>query len=32
MEIFSHPQVTENSRQYLPLQTDILQKTVIGCP
>ena len=22
----------ENSRQYLPLRIDILQKTVVGCP
>ena len=22
----------ENSIQYLPLQTDILQETVVGCP
>ena len=28
--IFSGPQVIENSRQYLLLRTDILQKTVIG--
>ena len=32
LEIFSHAQVTENSRQYLLLRTDILQKTVVGCP
>ena len=32
MEIFSLPQVTENSRQHLSRQTDILQKTVVGCP
>ena len=40
LEIFSRPQVTENSRQHLPLRTDILQKrvmgswqkTVVGCP
>ena len=31
-EIFSCPQVTENSWRYLPLQTDILQKIVFGCP
>ena len=31
-EIFSRAQVTENSRQYLLLRTDILQKTVVGCP
>ena len=28
----SRPQVIENSSQYLLLQTDILQKIVIGCP
>ena len=28
----SHPQVIENSSQYLLLQTDIVQKIVIGCP
>ena len=32
LEIFSRPQVIENSRQYLLLQTDILQKTVVGYP
>ena len=32
LEIFSLPQVIENSRQYLLLRTDILQKTVVGCP
>ena len=32
IEIFSRPQVMENSRQYLPLRIDILQKTVVGCP
>ena len=31
-EIFSRPQAIENSRQYLLLRTDILQKTVVGCP
>ena len=31
-DIFSRPQVIENSRQYLLLPTDILQKTVVGCP
>ena len=31
-EIFSRPQVIENARQYLLLRTDILQKTVVGCP
>ena len=30
LEIFS--QVKENSRQNLLLRTDILQKTVVGCP
>ena len=29
---FSPTQVIENSRQYLLLQTDILQKTVVECP
>ena len=28
----SRPLVMENSIQYLPLQTDILQETVVGCP
>ena len=32
LEIFSRPQVIENSRQYLLLRTDILQKTVVGWP
>ena len=32
LEIFSRIQVIENSRQYLLLRTDILQKTVVGCP
>ena len=27
LRIFSRPQVIENSRQYLPLRTDILQKS-----
>ena len=31
LEIFSRPQVIENSRQYLLLRTDILQKTLVGC-
>ena len=31
LEIFSLPQAIENSRQYLLLRTDILQKTVVGC-
>ena len=30
LEIFSRPQVIENSRQYLLLRTDILQETVVG--
>ena len=32
VEIFSRPQVIENSGQYLLFRTDILQKTVVGCP
>ena len=32
LEIFSRPQVIENSRQYLLLRTDSLQKTVFVCP
>ena len=32
LEIFCLPQVKENSRQYVLLRTDILQKTVVGCP
>ena len=32
LEIFSLPQVIENCRQFLLLRTDILQKTVVGCP
>ena len=32
LEIFSRLQAEENSRQYLILRTDILQKTVIECP
>ena len=28
----SLPQVKEHFRQYLFLRTDILQKTVVGCP
>ena len=32
LEIFSRPQVIENSRQYLLLRTASLQKTVVGCP
>ena len=31
-EIFSRPQIIENSRQYLLLRTDILQKIVVECP
>ena len=30
LEIFSRPQVIENSKQYLLLRTDILQETVLG--
>ena len=32
LEILSPPQGIENSRQFLLLRTDILQKTVDGCP
>ena len=32
LEIFSLPQGIENSRQFLLLRTDSLQKTVVGCP
>ena len=32
LDIFSRPPVTENSRQYFVLRTDILHKTVVGCP
>ena len=32
LEILSRPQVIENSGQYLLPRTDILQKTVVGCP
>ena len=32
LEIFSLPQAIEHSRQVLLLRTDILQKTVFGCP
>ena len=32
LEIVIRPQVIENSRQYLRLGTDILQKTDVGCP
>ena len=31
LEIFIRPQEKENSRQYLLLRTDILQKEVVGC-
>ena len=31
LEIFSGPEVIDNSRQYLHLWTDILQKTIVGC-
>ena len=30
-KFFSGPQVIENSRQYLLVRTDILQKRVVGC-
>ena len=32
LNIFSRPQVIENSRQYSLLLTGILKKTVVGCP
>ena len=32
LEVFSRIQVIGTSRQYLLLRTDILQKTVVGCP
>ena len=32
LEIFSRSQVIQNSRQYLLLRTNILQKTLVGCP
>ena len=32
LEILSLPQGKENSKQFLLLRTDILQKTVVGCP
>ena len=32
LNLFSRIQAIENSRQYLLLRTDILQKTVIGWP
>ena len=32
LEIFIHLHTIENSRQHLLLRTDILQKTVLGCP
>ena len=31
-EMFSLPPAIENSRQFLLLRTDILQKTVVGYP
>ena len=31
LEIFSLPAAIENSRQFFPLQTDILQKIIVGC-
>ena len=30
--MFSRPRVIENPKKYLPLRTDILQKTVVGFP
>ena len=32
LETLSRPQVIENSSQYFLLRTDVLQKTVVGCP
>ena len=32
LEIFSPPQVIENSRQCLLLRADVLLKTVVSCP
>ena len=32
LEILSLPQGIENCRQFVLLRTDILQKTVVGCP
>ena len=32
LKTFSLPQAIENSRQFLFLRTDILQKTVVGYP
>ena len=32
VETSSRPQVIENSRQYLLLPTDVLQKTFVGSP
>ena len=32
IEILSFPQGIENCRQFVLLRTDILQKTVVGCP
>ena len=31
LEVFSRPEVIENSRQFFLPQTDILRKTVVGC-
>ena len=31
LKIFSRPFVIENSRQHLPLRTDILQTVVLSC-
>ena len=32
LEIFSRSQATQNSRHFILLWTDILQKTIVGCP
>ena len=32
LEIFSRPQAKENSRLSLLLRTEMLQKTLVGCP
>ena len=32
LRLWNSPQVIESSRQYLLLRTNILQKTVVGCP
>ena len=32
LELFSRPQAKENSRQCLLLRTDVIEKTVVGCP